>query len=61
MSGAWFGLSVVAIILIMRWYAANERGDTNDGSRGILAFKAPDTSQDEHARAQSRNFQRSSR
>jgi len=34
-----YGLALIAIVLIMRWYIENDGNGQNDGSIGLLAMK----------------------
>ena len=41
MQDIYFGLSLVAILLICRWYIANDGKGQNDGNVGVFAIKRP--------------------
>lgn len=37
----YFGLALVALLMILRWYVTNDGNGQNDGSIGFLAMKSP--------------------
>lgn len=42
MNGLLYGIFVVGILFVIRWYIQNERAGTDsDGSIGLLAMRAP--------------------
>lgn len=41
MNSFYYGLSLIAILLIMHWYVTNDGKGQDDGSLGFLATKAP--------------------
>ena len=41
MDAAYYGLTIVAIFVILFWYIQNERASPDDASLGLLATKKP--------------------
>jgi len=37
----YFGVALVALLMILRWYVINDDSGKNDGSIGFLAMKPP--------------------
>jgi hypothetical protein len=43
MSGVFYAIFGLAILIVIRWYVQNERNDPDaDGSLGLLAMRQPD-------------------
>jgi hypothetical protein len=41
MNSLYYGLALIAILIIIGWYIANDGNGQNDGSRGLLALRKP--------------------
>jgi hypothetical protein len=41
MSGLYFGLSMVAIFVVIHWVISNEGKSADDAARGFLSMKKP--------------------
>ena len=44
MNSLYYGLALIAILIIIRWYIANDGKGQNDGTIGLLAIKSPNAS-----------------
>ena len=58
MNSIYYGLAIVAMLLIVRWYIANDGNGQNDGSVGFLAMS---TGKPQEAPAAPRGAKRSFR
>ena len=62
MNSLYFGLSLVAICLVLRWYITNDGKSQNDGSIGLFAMNLgkPVPSSSQETPAKTRSFRRKS-
>jgi hypothetical protein len=39
MSGIYYALSIIAVFIVIRWCLANDKRDTGEPTRGLLAMR----------------------
>jgi len=59
MNSIYYGLALIAILVIIQWYIVNDRGSQSDGSIGILAIRSKTPSDISNpAQSAKKNFRR---